>query len=87
MPRTATSNQSPISFPVAVRNVFYRGSDVGLGFPVKECSFFVAVNGVWQEWSIAETLARLAEFSSAAQKRILYDCAMQIKFGASWEAS
>lgn len=73
-------------YPVAARRLFYRDSNVGLGFPIEECYFSVDQGDTKHEWSIADTLARLAEFSPWAKHRIMADCAAQIKYGAAREA-
>lgn len=72
---------------LTLQTLFYHGGNVGLGDPVTKCFFSVEVNGKKSRWSIAETLSRLSEFSTAARSRILSDCATQIKYGADWEGS
>ena len=78
MPGTNTSQQFP--FPTTPQ-VFYCGGNVGLGFPDKECYFSVLSGRVQSDWSIAETLSRLHEFSESAKRRILSDYALQRKYG------
>jgi hypothetical protein len=75
----------PASRPLAARKEFYCGSNVEIGFPVNQCYFLVDQGDGHQEWTIAETLVRLAEFSATAQGRILADCAAQVKYGRAWE--
>lgn len=69
-----------ITYPIAVRSLFFLGGDVGLGNSVGDCSFYIEINEHLERWGIFQTLARIHEFSEAAQKRILSDCSLQIKY-------
>lgn len=64
-------------YPPVAQVLFYGGGNLGLGEALKDTYFWVKQNGRMAAWSVFQTLARLAEFSPAAQKRILSDCALQ----------
>lgn len=55
------------------------GSNLGLGEPLELCSFKVEVNGVFERWTIEKTLARIRDFSEAAQTRIKWECGFQMQ--------
>jgi len=83
MPSTNTPVPLALNASPMPRDLFYCGGNVALGFPTCESWFLIEFCGAQLEWSIAETLARLDEFSEAAKARILHDCAVHRKYSVA----
>lgn len=62
----------------AQRTLFWRGSNLGLGEPTRNCHILVEEDGVVSEWTVAQIVGRLGEFSEAAKTRIAAEFGMQL---------
>lgn len=67
-----------MSAPTGANKLFWIGGNVGLGDDADKCYFTIEENGVQAEWTIAETLARIDDFSELARTRILACCTHQV---------